>query len=354
MNDKSPYIPTLSASDISIRLNERLVSIGKSWLKGIHVIPSELTENKGWYESGNEDVGQQELNELLGRLATDFIARELTNTLMVNQYDYDTKTRRLCKRPIQEKNVSGEKVCGREKGTAFRIGLATGSTIFQLVDSLDVISVLCSVDIAPLVIGPVPETRYSAGFIADLFVRRFRAQEPARINLLNVGKITYQTSVTKDARKQQFIAIQLFPECSALRDNDKPTELGKGMADYFDWVVTGIGAWGKGQLDVHVNKIYATGDKPTGVVGDVCSRPFDHNGKELPLTKATSDMFVAISFEAMEKMCTIQGKGKRVIAIAGGKEKYAAIRTLLVRDKPLFNVLVTDELTARRLLVDLE
>ncbi|MCX7424885.1 MAG: hypothetical protein NTW96_04565 [Planctomycetia bacterium] len=326
MDQTPPYLRSPSVSDISIRLNQRLSSIGKEPLKTIHVVPSELTGDIGWHANDYGGQEQQELNELLGKLAMNFVARELSNTLMVNQYTYD----------------EGSRTFGKET-RPFRIGLATGSTIFQLVESLDIEAPPCPIQIAPLVVGPVPETMYSAGFIANLFVKRFRSPD---VKLLKIAETEYSLKTPGSIR------LTLTKELRDLRDDPEPDRQGRRMAEFFDWVVTGIGAHDKGQLKAHVDKIYSR-QTPHGLVGDVCSRLFGDDGRELAETKAVSDTFVAVSFAAMETMCRINGAGKRVIAIAGGKEKYPAIRTLLMRASPLFNVLVTDELTARRLLVDI-
>jgi DNA-binding transcriptional regulator LsrR (DeoR family) len=318
------YLGAITVSDIAMRLNARLKDRGQA-LKSVHVIPSELTQNAGWSLDDQQQVDQDSLNRRLGELAMNFVVRELSNTLAVNQFRYEPKT--------------GQ--CTRAE-RPFRIGLATGSTIFRLVESMKQLRAPHNVEISPLVIGPVPETKYSAGFIADMFADKFESDNS---RLVAIAEPFYSP------KSQNFIALKLRKEFVDRRD-DKIPEPGAKMAEYFDWVLTGIGARNAGQNEVHMKKIY--GKAPDGMIGDICSRLFDIAGRELAEPSKISDAFVAISFSALESMCKIDGAGKRVIAIAGGKLKYPAILTLLQREKPLFNVLVTDELTARRLLVDVK
>ncbi|MFT5525926.1 MAG: DNA-binding transcriptional regulator LsrR (DeoR family) [Pirellulaceae bacterium] len=119
MKDSIPYVRSTAVSDISMRLSERLRQQGKA-IKSVHVVPSELTGGTGWNATGYDDVDQNCLNEKLGELATNFVQRELTNTLCVNQFDYDKSSGQFSK--VEQ---------------PFRLGIATGSTIFKLVDSMN-------------------------------------------------------------------------------------------------------------------------------------------------------------------------------------------------------------------------
>ncbi|MFT5525925.1 MAG: hypothetical protein ACI9HK_003895 [Pirellulaceae bacterium] len=199
--------------------------------------------------------------------------------------------------------------------------------------------------ISPLVIGPIPETKYSAGFIANMMADKFSPVGGHRL-------VTLQP--ISEVKHQNGIMLNLKDDIVKLRDDENSKVA--PLARHFDWILTGIGARGKGQNLQHVNAVYGRqgdGRQPDGIIGDICSRLFDSNGNELAQTMKVSDGFVGISFRALEHMCRIHGRGKRVVAIAGGMAKYKAILTLLQRPQLLFNVLVTDELTARRLLLDL-
>ena len=114
-----------------------------------------------------------------------------------------------------------------------------------------------------------------------------------------------------------------------------------------------MGSAESGQLKAHLDLMYKKCQReiPSGIVGDICSRLFNKEAGEIDET--TGDKFVAISFKWLNFLARI--RGRRVIAIAGGMKKLPAIHALLsasVRRESdrLFNVLVTDELTARILL----
>lgn len=76
-----------------------------------------------------------------------------------------------------------------------------------------------------------------------------------------------------------------------------------------------------------------------GAVGDICLRFFDSEGK--PVVTELNDRVISIELEQLRKI-------KRVVAVAGGRRKVAAIRGALLGK--LVNVLITDLTTAEQLL----
>lgn len=77
-----------------------------------------------------------------------------------------------------------------------------------------------------------------------------------------------------------------------------------------------------------------------GAVGDICLRFFDSEGKAV-ITEL-NDRVISIELEQLRKI-------QRVVAVAGGRRKVAAIRGALMGK--LVNVLITDLMTAEQLLV---
>ena len=76
-----------------------------------------------------------------------------------------------------------------------------------------------------------------------------------------------------------------------------------------------------------------------GAVGDICLRFFDGAGG--PVITELNDRVISIELEQLRKI-------KRVVAVAGGRRKVAAIRGALLGK--LVNVLITDLATAEQLL----
>jgi DNA-binding transcriptional regulator LsrR (DeoR family) len=75
-----------------------------------------------------------------------------------------------------------------------------------------------------------------------------------------------------------------------------------------------------------------------GAVGDICLRFFDANGA--PVVTPLNDRVIAIELSELRPV-------DRVVGIAGGRRKFAAIRGAL-RGRRV-NVLITDRSTAERL-----
>ncbi len=80
-----------------------------------------------------------------------------------------------------------------------------------------------------------------------------------------------------------------------------------------------------------------------GAVGDICLRFYDDAGQ--PVITPLNDRVISIELRQLQHV-------KRVIGVAGGRRKTAAIRGAL--EGMLINVLITDMWTARRLLEGVE
>ena len=135
------YIRSQAVADVSRRLLTLLQRSDRR-VKSVHVLPAELTEWVGWLDMTDDD-SQDELNRLLGELAAPYVIRELANTIAVNRFDYK----------------DGEFDLNHHK---FRVGVACGSTVLNLVQNFwlphpDQVT-LNSIEVTPLVIGPLPET----------------------------------------------------------------------------------------------------------------------------------------------------------------------------------------------------
>jgi len=81
--------------------------------------------------------------------------------------------------------------------------------------------------------------------------------------------------------------------------------------------------------------------KSKGAVGDVCLRFFDTDGQAVH--SEIDDRVMGISLEELKKI-------DRVVGVTGGPKKFGAIRAAL--KGKIINVLVTDHLSAKRVLED--
>jgi DNA-binding transcriptional regulator LsrR (DeoR family) len=107
--------------------------------------------------------------------------------------------------------------------------------------------------------------------------------------------------------------------------------------------LVGIGAIEPSKLLASSGNVFSPRELKTlsarGAVGDICLRFFDAAGRPVPTT--LNDRVISIDFEQLRKI-------PRVVGIAGGRRKTAAIRGAL--EGRLVNVLITDRHTAERLL----
>lgn len=306
--------PSQGASETASRLLKQYGA-----LKSVHVVPVELIDRKEWEHSPN-------FGRSFGRAAAPFAMRDLANS-------------------IQLRSFNPEKRDSQPNSRAFRLGIAGGSTVygvaeqFRLPDGVDTESV----EVVPLVMGPIPETAYSAGLIAGLVTQQ-----------LSGAKLISISSTTVEARKG--ITIQLRDEIVKQREladtfvNSAPSAVGIQSHLCCDFIMTGVGAPGSEQFDAHMKIVHGQrpGNASAGIEGDLCSRWFNQSSTEVEIPKG--DSFVAISFAWL--IALSKQRSYRVVAIAGGRDKVYALYTLLSALPPyrLINALITDELTARCLL----
>ena len=308
-------------------------------LKYVYIVPIDAMPQNSW-------GADPWFGLYLGRAASSFIAQELQTSMDLNRLQ-----------PPDDKN---SKYWSRLEPT-LRIGVSGGSTVYGLFESLELPETLMAPDcsIMPLVLGPIPETNYSAGLIAKIASDRLRCQLE-EISTLKIDGTSLRIAIDETrvgARRKSINELLARPNGWMPVDEDPKKHLGTMN---YDWIITGIGSRGVGQLDKHVTSIYA-GNEPNGVIGDICSRLFDGDASEIDPIR--QDVFVAIPFRLLEYLASTKKSRRRVIAVAGGRDKLPALLALMKssakekktnsRTKRLFNVLVTDELTAAFLLNEL-
>jgi DNA-binding transcriptional regulator LsrR (DeoR family) len=106
--------------------------------------------------------------------------------------------------------------------------------------------------------------------------------------------------------------------------------------------LVGIGAVEPSKLLAASGNVFSPGELRSlsvrGAVGDICLRFFDADG--VPVVTPLDDRVIAIGLQELRRV-------DRVVGIAGGKRKTAAIRGAL--QGGWVNVLITDRGTAERL-----
>jgi DNA-binding transcriptional regulator LsrR (DeoR family) len=106
--------------------------------------------------------------------------------------------------------------------------------------------------------------------------------------------------------------------------------------------LVGIGSIEPSRLLAASGNVFSPGELKTlsdrGAVGDICIRFFDREGA--PVTTPLNERVIGMDLEQLRKV-------ERVVAVAGGRRKTAAIRGALVGK--WVNVLITDRGTAERL-----
>jgi len=117
----------------------------------------------------------------------------------------------------------------------------------------------------------------------------------------------------------------------------------------FDWFVLGIGGKESGSLTAHLATVQHDEEVQARTVGDIMSRLFDASGNELDEGKC--NQFVQLSLKDLSDMA--RRGNRRVLVIAGGRNKVEPIAVILRKNPRLINFLITDELTARMLIRDL-
>ena len=115
------------------------------------------------------------------------------------------------------------------------------------------------------------------------------------------------------------------------------------LIDGISLAFVGIGAIEPSRLLVSSGNVFSEVELETlrrkGAVGDICLRFFDRDG--LPVLTPLNDRVISMDLEQLRKV-------ERVVGVAGGKRKTAAIRGALTGR--WVNVLITDRHTAARLL----
>jgi 6-phosphogluconolactonase/glucosamine-6-phosphate isomerase/deaminase len=273
-------------------------------LSHVRIVPIELLGRAAWAESTDK------FSTDLGVAGAFYFGRELANAVALGNMQ------------------------ARDK-TSFKLGVSGGRSIFGLFSSLTHMSFeetlprsqsRPEVLIEPLVVGPLPHSLFSAMSISELAEQRF------------------------DRAKALKIATPKFVDghFGLVRREDLPDE-----RQAFDWLVLGIGAKASSSFDSHLKVVYQH-DLETikdRAVGDICSRLFDENGREID--GKTGDKFVQVELIDLAVMAK-RGSGRRVMVVAGGKNKVDAIEIVLRQREHLINSLVTDELTAHSLIARFE
>lgn len=118
------------------------------------------------------------------------------------------------------------------------------------------------------------------------------------------------------------------------------------LAARADLAVVGVGAPAPGSVVMQagiLSEQELAELKAMGAVGDIALRFFDENGQ--PVDHPINDRIIGLDLEQIKRI-------PRVVGVAGGEGKYDVIRGA-VRGR-LVNVLITDEITAARLLEEKE
>jgi len=200
------------------------------------------------------------------------------------------------------------------------VAITWGSTLLSVINNLpmknwpEVRVVQCLGGLSP------PDTDYNAAEQSRRIAQKFSAKP----YLLPSPGIVANKSVRE--------ALMADPQVSKVLS----------LAAQADIAVVGIGVMTTDSLIVQ-NDIFTPQEiqrlKHKGAIGDIGLQVFDRDGQRIP--DAVHDRIVGLDLEQIRKI-------SRVIGVAGGEEKFEAIRAA-VRGN-LIDVLVTDDRTAQRLL----
>jgi DNA-binding transcriptional regulator LsrR (DeoR family) len=117
------------------------------------------------------------------------------------------------------------------------------------------------------------------------------------------------------------------------------------LIDTVTLALVGIGSIEPSRMLAQSGNVFSAKELQTlsaqGAVGDVCLRFFDRNGA--PVATPLDSRVIGMDLEQLRR-------AQRVVGVAGGWRKTAAIRGAL--EGRLISVLITDRLTAQRLLAD--
>jgi DNA-binding transcriptional regulator LsrR (DeoR family) len=203
------------------------------------------------------------------------------------------------------------------------VGLTWGSTILALVDALSA---------RPWASGTIVQMNGGLGPVESLehstdLARRVAQKLNARLALLPAPGIVSSPEAARALRADKQIAETL------------------ALAARADVAIVGLGVPSPDAVLLRDGNILNADDlaalHAAGAVGDVALRYLDGDGH--PLDLALNERIIGLTLEQLVHI-------PRVIGVAGGEPKYAIIRAAL-RGR-LLDVLVTDHVTAQRLLAE--
>ncbi len=226
-----------------------------------------------------------------------------------------------------------------DKENRIKVGIAGGSTIFRLAFALDQSEFNIPVELFPLVLGPMPDSIWSAGAIADLI--RLKLGPAVHISRLAQYSLAHHErgiQLTKNEAVQHYLDTSLNGE----RKTGEP----------FDMIITSIGALHEGSTLYNVLQQLGYDDEQIGrmmkdgCVGDVCS---------IPITR-TGHQYCDRNIDKNSRLLGMNGKmlkdfaetaACKTIGIVSGVEKAKAV--LAAMRGGYLNILITDETTAEEI-----
>lgn len=166
----------------------------------------------------------------------------------------------------------------------------------------------------------------------------------------NPGAEVHATHLTRRLADMVSGAATLLPAPGAVGSaearnvmlQDRYVQEAMALFDALTLAVVGIGAVEPSKLLAASGNVFSSKElrslSASGAVGDICLRFFDAEGE--PVTTALNERVIAIELEQLRAV-------DRVVGIAGGRRKTAAIRGALRGG--WINVLITDRSSAERL-----
>jgi DNA-binding transcriptional regulator LsrR (DeoR family) len=132
------------------------------------------------------------------------------------------------------------------------------------------------------------------------------------------------------------------PEARRVLVKDRFVQEATELIDHITLALVGIGAVEPSRMLAASGNVFASNEleslRAQGAVGDICLRFFDKCGE--PVVTPLNDRVISVDFAQLRR-------ADRVVGVAGGRRKTAAIRGALAGH--LVNVLITDVNTAQRL-----
>jgi DNA-binding transcriptional regulator LsrR (DeoR family) len=203
------------------------------------------------------------------------------------------------------------------------IGISWGTTLRAMVDALHAMD--CHKSHVVQLIGGLgmPESEAHATYI----LRRLVAQIGSKLSILNVPGIVDNTSVKKAVLSDSHVR-EIFE-----------------MFAKIDIAFVGIGVPTPDSVVMRDGTILTQDEMKTllnkGAIGDICLRYFDEKG--IAIKSEVDDRVIGITLDELKKI-------DRVVGVTGGPHKEKVIHGALVGK--LVNVLITDQLSAKKLLED--